>query len=134
MAEAATTGWSIGEVAERARLRPSAIRYYERIGLLPEPERTNGWRRYDESVLDRLALIGVARRAGFALEEIRTLVSAVSDDTPLPERWRRLAKQKLPEVEAQIRRAEEMKLLLERALECNCLRLEDCALLQRPAA
>jgi MerR family redox-sensitive transcriptional activator SoxR len=134
MAEAGATGWSIGEVAERSGLRPSAIRYYERIGLLPKPERTNGWRRYDATVLERLAAIDLAQRAGFSLAEIRTLMTGFSEETPPSERWRRLATKKLPEVEAQIRRAEGMKQLLELGLECDCLRLEDCKLLEQRVA
>jgi MerR family redox-sensitive transcriptional activator SoxR len=122
---------SIGEVARRAGLEASAIRYYERIGVLPEPERSGGRRRYEESVFDLLAAIDVARRAGFTLAEIRTLMSGFSDTTPPSERWRTLALRKLPEVEAQIARAREMKRLLELGLDCDCLRLEDCELLRQ---
>lgn len=123
----------IGEVARRAGVRPSTLRYYERIGVLPSPERSNGRRLYDgevlREVLDRLAVVGVAQQAGFAISEIRTLLDGFSEDTPPSERWRVLAREKLPEVEAQIERARGMKRFLERGLECECLRIEDCDLL-----
>ena len=53
-------GLSIGEVAHRAGIRSSTIHYYERLGLLPKPPRTNGRRRYDESILERLAIVQFA--------------------------------------------------------------------------
>ena len=129
----AAAGMAIGEVARRAGVRPSALRYYERVGLLPPPRRENGRRRYEgevlREVLDRLAVVGVAQQAGFTISEIRTLLDGFSEDTPPSERWRVLADEKLPEVEALIWRARGMKRLLERGLECECLRIEDCELL-----
>jgi MerR family redox-sensitive transcriptional activator SoxR len=121
--------WSIGEVARRARLKSSAIRYYEGIGLLPDTERVGGQRRYDESVLIRLAVIELAQRAGFTLAETRTLLNGFSTSEPPSARWRSLAHRKLLEVEALIARASGMKRLLEEGLECECLTLEDCELL-----
>ena len=121
--------WSIGEVARQAGLRPSAIRYYESAGLLPAPGRVSGWRRYDQTVLTRLAVIELAQRAGFTLAEIRTLLRGFSPNVPPSARWHALARQKVPELEAVIARARAMKRLLEAGLDCGCLRLEDCALL-----
>ena len=124
---------SIGEVARRADVKPSALRYYEGIGILPPPERTNGRRRYDgevlREVLDRLAVVRVAQQAGFTIPEIRTLLDGFSEDTPPSERWRLLAEEKLPEVEELVERALGMKRLLEKGMRCKCLRLEDCALI-----
>ena len=74
---------TIGEVARRAGVRASAIRYYEEAGLLEEPERVGGKRRYDEEALRRLALIGGAKRAGFTLGEIRTLLHGFPAGTGL---------------------------------------------------
>ena len=126
-------GMSLGEVAQRARVRPSALRYYEGVGLLPPPERENGRRRYDGEMLDRLAVVRVAQQAGFTISEIRTLLDGFSEDIPPSERWRVLAREKLTEVDALIERALGMKDLLERALRCECLTLEDCALVGRVA-
>jgi MerR family transcriptional regulator, redox-sensitive transcriptional activator SoxR len=124
---------SIGEVARRAGVRPSALRYYEGVGVLPAPERENGRRRYDgevlREVLDRMAVVRVAQQAGFTISEIRTLLNGFSEETPPSERWRLLAEEKLPEVEALVKRAMGMRALLERGLRCECLRLEDCDLI-----
>jgi len=117
-------------VARRAGINASAIRYYEKAGLLPEPERVNGRRRYGPEVLDLLAVIRVAQRAGFTIAETRTLMAGFSVEGPPSERWRVLAREKLAEVVALIDRAEAMKGLLERGLRCECLSIEDCALLE----
>lgn len=124
----ARTTWSIGEVARRASLHPSAIRFYERIGLLPAPARVSGRRRYTPAILRHLALIDVARRAGFRLQEIRSLRAIETSSTTPSRRWRALAARKLPEVDALIARAEMKRLLLEGAA-CDCRRLDDCRLL-----
>lgn len=119
---------TIGEAARRTGTRPSTLRYYESVGLLPAPERVNGRRRYGGEVLELLAVVRVAQQAGFTIAETRTLLHGFSDATPPSDRWRALAGRKLPEVEALIERALGMKRLLERGLRCECLRLEDCAL------
>jgi MerR family redox-sensitive transcriptional activator SoxR len=119
---------TISEVARRAGLRPSAIRYYESSGILPAPRRASGRRRYDASVLDRLAVIQLAQEAGFTVAEIKSLFSDFAPETPAWERWQALATRKLAEVEALISRAQTMKRLLEECLlQCRCLALEECA-------
>jgi MerR family redox-sensitive transcriptional activator SoxR len=127
---------SIGEVARQAGVRPSALRYYEGIGLLPRPERENGRRRYEgevlREVLDRLAVVRVAQQAGFTINEIGVLLDGFSEDTLPSERWRVLASEKLPEIEALVERALSMKQRLERGLRCECLRLEDCEIIDSP--
>jgi MerR family redox-sensitive transcriptional activator SoxR len=120
---------SIGEVAGRAGVSASTIRYYESIGVLPEPRRSGGQRRYGESVLKRLAVIEFAQRAGFTLAETRTLLNGFSAKVPPSARWRALADRKLPEIEALIARASAMRQLLEEGLECECLSLDECGLL-----
>ena len=125
-------GMSIGEVARRSGVAPSAIRYYESLGLLPAPPRAGGKRRYDESVLDWLGVIALAREAGFTMAELRELVRGFEPGTPPARRWRRLAARKLAEVDELVARAERMRTVLRHALACGCLRLEDCGrLLQR---
>ena len=119
---------SIGEVAERAGLRTSAIRYYESVGLLPEAERISGRRRYDRDVFPRLALIELAQKAGFTVAEIGTLLHGFSRRTPPGVRWRKLAGRKLEEVEERIRETQAMRLVLLRLLDCECPTFEDCAL------
>jgi MerR family transcriptional regulator, redox-sensitive transcriptional activator SoxR len=116
----------IGEVAERAGLRKSAIRYYEEIGLLPEAERVSGQRVYDPSILRRLAMIESSQRVGLTLGEVGELIDA--GDGPVSDRMQALAERKLPEVDALIARAEAMRAWLESASRCACERVEDCGL------
>ncbi len=101
---------AIGEVAERAGMSTSRIRYYEARGLLPEPERAAGKRRYSEDVFRRLAIIDAAQRVGFTLEEIRDLLG--SRDQPAHERLRQLALLKLPELDDLIARATSVRRVL----------------------
>jgi MerR family redox-sensitive transcriptional activator SoxR len=118
---------SIGEVARRAGVRPSALRYYEQIGLLPAPARVSGRRRYSEQTVRLLGVVRLAQAAGFTVAEIQTLLNGSTPGTPPAERWQPLARQKLRELDAQLARIAQMKRLLEQALGCGCLRLEDCA-------
>jgi MerR family transcriptional regulator, redox-sensitive transcriptional activator SoxR len=124
---------TIGDVARRAGVRTSKIRYYEEVGLLPAPPRSSGRRRYDETVLQRLGMIRVAQRAGFRLGEIRVLMDGFAGDVPPPQRWRALATDKLAEVDALIAQAREMRRILEAGLDCRCLRLDDCRVLAAEA-
>jgi MerR family redox-sensitive transcriptional activator SoxR len=117
---------SIGEVAQAAGIAASALRYYEKVGLLPAPPRRSRQRRYDESVFGRIELIRVARDAGFTIRETRTFLSGFAADTPPAERWRALAERKLPEVERAIERTQRMKWLLESSFRCRCLQVADC--------
>ena len=122
MSEALT----IGEVARRAGMQSSAIRYYERIHVLPAPERINGRRRYDLGVLRRLAVIQLAQEAGFSMNQIRLLFNNPEGDASLSTRWRAHVTQKLAEVDALIAQAQRMKILLEDSQRCGCLNLDDC--------
>jgi MerR family transcriptional regulator, redox-sensitive transcriptional activator SoxR len=117
---------TIGEAARRAGVRASALRYYESVGLLPVPRRVNGRRRYDAEILRILAVIRLAKQAGFTVAETRTLLHGFSARTPPSARWRTLARRKLAEVDALIARAERMKRVLATVLECECPRLSDC--------
>lgn len=123
---------TIGEVARRAGVATSQIRYYERIGLLPEPERESGQRRYDPDVLGRLAFIAVAQSAGFKLREIKELVAGIDDTGGMSERMRSLSERKLAEVEALLARTQAMKGWLQVARECGCATPEECALFPAP--
>ena len=118
---------TIGEIARRAGVRASAIRYYEEAGLLEEPERVGGKRRYDEEALRRLALIGGAKRAGFTLGEIRTLLHGFPAGTGAAHRWQALASEKLVEVDEAIAQLQQTRGLLEEALRCECASLDECA-------
>ena len=123
---------TIGEVARRAGVATSAIRYYESIGLLPEPGRLYGQRRYTTEVLGRLAFIGVAQSAGFKLEEIKQLSGGIHDGGGMAEQMRSLSQRKLDEVEALLERTRAMKGWLEVAQGCGCATPDECALFPQP--
>jgi MerR family transcriptional regulator, redox-sensitive transcriptional activator SoxR len=117
---------AISEVARRVGLRPSAIRYYERIGVLPLAPRIGGKRRYDETAFRRLVVVQFARHTGFTLEEIRQLFLGFRDVTPASERWKKLSKRKLTELQALIDRVRTMQSLLHKLQECRCSALDEC--------
>lgn len=119
---------TIGEVATAAGVNATAIRYWERVGLLPAPRRVGGRRRYDDAVLARLAVIRLAQEVGFSVAEVRALVDGFDEQGVPPERWRELAERKLAEVEALIARAEGMKRVLAESLRCGCVTLDACEL------
>ena len=126
---------TIGEVAGLAGVETSTLRYYESIGILPPAKRVSGQRRYTPEILQRLGIIQVAKEAGFTLPEIRTLLDGFSGSEPPSKRWKSLARQKLPEVEVLMARAQTMKQILEEGLECDCLSIDDCTILvERRAA
>ena len=117
---------AIGEVARRVGVRPSTLRYYKSVGLLPPPARVHGHRRYDSSIFTLLAILRMAQSAGFSVAEMHMLMHGFSQETPASERWQQLARQKLQEIEELIAHAQQTKYILERLLRCECLRLEDC--------
>jgi MerR family redox-sensitive transcriptional activator SoxR len=119
---------TIGQVAKRAGLNLSAIRYYEARGLLPEAPRVSGQRRYDEDTLARLGVIDIAKRAGFSLDDIRVLLDAGDAGEPAHQRLQDLAQRKLPEVDDLIARAERVRGWLQTATGCGCDSLDVCAL------
>ena len=115
---------TIGQVARRMGLRASAIRYYERTGLLPKPERHSGQRRYDQPVLARLAVIRFAKHVGFRLTEIKRLLEGVRD-LPPPERWRLMAASKAKQLATLAARARSMRKLILETLHHHCPHLEE---------
>jgi MerR family transcriptional regulator, redox-sensitive transcriptional activator SoxR len=115
---------TIGQVALKAGLRASAIRYYEEQGLLPTPPRRGGRRVYDASILVRLSAIELAKTAGFTLREIRTLVAA-NGERPRGV-WKRLTGAKRVELDREMARLALMRNVLENLDGCNCSTLEDC--------
>jgi MerR family redox-sensitive transcriptional activator SoxR len=112
---------TIGEVAKQTGVRASAIRFYEKSGLLPKPLRSGGQRRYDASILLRLAVLERAKKCGFTLDEVRQLFSDVGAPS---ERWLRLAQKKIAELEALAQRVASMKTMLE--TRCLCSDLDEC--------
>lgn len=116
---------SIGEVARDAGLRTSALRYYERAGVIPPPARVNGRRRYGPELVQMIAIARFAQSVGFSLEEIRLLFTR-GKGGDVPKRWRPLALAKVRELDESIARARRMKKAIEAGLECGCIRVEEC--------
>lgn len=116
----------IGALAQRAGLNASAIRYYEKLGLLVPPRRSGGQRRYSSDALDRVLLIRFAGEMGFSLPEIKLFLSGLHGNIPIGPRWKKLAAKKLTEVEDNIARSLCLKTLLQALLRCRCASLKQC--------
>lgn len=100
----------IGKVAQRAGLSVSAVRYYERLGLLPEaPRAPSGYRRFEPEVLRRLGFIQRAQALGFSLDEIRELLELRSAPGASAAAVRSLAQEKLARIEAKLADLERMR-------------------------
>ena len=125
--------FSIGEVARISGKAQSAIRYYESIGLLPEPARVSGRRRYPREVVQSLAVIDTAQRAGLTLDDIRLLLQAPTADANAVEQLRQVAERRLPALREAIARAELVREWLEQAADCCCPTLETCPLFEQPS-
>ena len=119
---------TIGEVAKGAGIATSAIRFYEKAGLLKPPLRVNGRRIYSEGAAHQLVIIRFAKANGFTLPEIRLLFRGFPESTPASVRWKKMARGKIAELEASIVKAKAMKEILESlAAHCHCRTLEQCA-------
>jgi MerR family redox-sensitive transcriptional activator SoxR len=118
---------TIGQVAAAVGLNASALRYYERRGVMPMPERTSGQRRYRTDAIARLRTIRAAQQVGLSLAEITQLLAG-ADNGESAEVLRELAERRLPDVEALIERAQALKGWLELAAECRCASLDICDL------
>jgi len=117
---------TIGQIAKQAGLNASAIRFYEKAGLIPKAQRSGGQRRYGPSMLALLAVLEHAKACGFTLEETRQLFNGFRSEPHLSERWRKLARRKILELDAAAQRIALMKDLLHRIQACECIDLNEC--------
>jgi len=118
---------TISDVARQVGLRPSAIRYYERIGILPPGQRVSGQRRYDETILARLAVIQRSRQLGFTLDETRKLFFGFGGNIQASERWQKLSQKKLEELDTMVADIRSVQSLLRKMMErCHCDTLDQC--------
>lgn len=116
----------IGELAKEVDINPSAIRYYESIGMLPKPKRINGQRRYNIQVLDQLKFIKTAQLAGFSNQEIITLLEGFDEQDSPSDRWRQMALKKRSELEVKKIQIDTMMTILNNGLDCKCLTWSEC--------
>jgi MerR family transcriptional regulator, redox-sensitive transcriptional activator SoxR len=119
----------IGQVAERSGFAVSAVRFYEREGLITATRTGGGQRRFELSVLRRLAFIRAARHVGLALEEIRSSLAELPDNrTPTKADWARLSRSWRPRLDAEIEALVALRDGLDSCIGCGCLSLRSCAL------
>jgi MerR family mercuric resistance operon transcriptional regulator len=124
---------AIGELSRRTQCNIETIRYYERIGLLPEPRRPGGrFRRYDANDIARLRFVRRARQLGFALDEVRALMQlADTDDDDVRAEARSLAAEHVAEIRAKIADLQAMERVLTVAIcECETRQQPGCPLIQ----
>ena len=120
---------TIGEVAARSGLAPSALRYYESQGLIEATRTPGGARRYARTVLRRLAVIRAARNVGLSLPEIRSALGTLPDGRPPTVRdWARLSEDWRDRLDEQIAALTRLRDGLTSCIGCGCLSLERCAL------
>lgn len=125
----ATVWLSIGEVAERTGLAPSAIRFYEKRGLVRSERTEGGTRRFRRDMLRRLAVVQAAQRVGLTLEEIKRSLDDLGDDSvPDADQWARLSASWRPMLQERIRVLEALSEQLDSCIGCGCLSLERCSL------
>ena len=121
--------FTVGEVAERAGVATSALRFYEANDLIASDRTPAGHRRYSTDVLRRVSFIRVAQRVGLSLGEIREALDSLPDRrTPTREDWERLASQWRPMLDERIALLEAMRSRLDGCIGCGCLSLDTCAM------
>ncbi|HXL22366.1 MAG TPA: MerR family transcriptional regulator [Candidatus Dormibacteraeota bacterium] len=116
----------IGELAKHAAVNASAIRYYEKLGLLAPPDRLNGQRRYPADALDRVLLIRFATEMDFTLAEIKLFFTGFREKTPVSTRWRKLTSSKIAELQQRLAKTQRLLEFLRRLQRCRCVQLHQC--------
>lgn len=120
---------TIGELAARSGVAPSALRYYERLGLIRAGRTSGNQRRYDRAELRRVAFIRIAQQVGVSLEEIKTVLSELPDGrTPTRDDWARLSERWRSRLDERIALLEGLRDRLAGCIGCGCLSLARCRL------
>ncbi len=124
-----TTWIPIGELAHRAGVAASALRYYEAQGLITGGRTAGRHRQYPRHVLRRVAFIRAAQQVGLSLEAIRAALAGLPEQrTPTQADWKRLASAWRPMLEDRIRRLAALRDQLDECIGCGCLSLKACRL------
>ena len=120
---------TIGELASRAGVATSAVRYYEARGLVSSHRNTGNQRRFDQVTLRRVAFIQAAQRVGLSLDEIGAALATLPDGrTPTKADWARLSRGWRPRLDEQIATLERLRDRLTSCIGCGCLSFKACAL------
>jgi MerR family redox-sensitive transcriptional activator SoxR len=115
---------TVGAVSQRSGFAPSALRYYERIGLIGASRTSGGQRRYQRSVLRRLAFVRAARNIGLSLDEVAAALATLPDGrTPTKADWARLSRSWRSRLDEQIAGLEALRDGLDSCIGCGCLSL-----------
>lgn len=123
---------TIGELAERAGVNTSALRFYETQGLITSERTGGGQRRFHRDELRRVAFIRAAQNVGLSLEQIAASLATLPEGrTPTKADWARLARQWRPALDEQIALLERLRDTLTDCIGCGCLSLKACALYNR---
>ena len=124
--------YSIGQMAEAGNCKVQTIRYYEQIGLLPEPERSEGNQRiYHQNHLNRLGFVRHSRELGFSLDRIREILALSDDPSHSCEEVDQIARSHLQEVESKIKRLHSMRMELKRMInQCAGNQVADCRIIE----
>jgi MerR family redox-sensitive transcriptional activator SoxR len=121
---------SIGEVAARSGVAPSALRFYERQGLIAATRTDGNQRRYDRAVLRRIAFVQAGRAAGVTLAEIRAALDGLpTRRTPSRKDWERLSNKWRDDLDARIETLQALRNRLTTCIGCGCLSIDQCDLL-----
>jgi len=119
---------TVSEVAARSGFAPSALRFYEAQGLLSASRTSGGQRRYERSVLRRLAFIRAARNVGLSLEEVRAELDRLpAGRTPTKADWARISRDWRQRLDEQIEALRALRSGLQSCIGCGCLSLRQCA-------
>jgi MerR family redox-sensitive transcriptional activator SoxR len=123
---------TIGELSARSGVAPSALRYYERMGLIRATRTTGNQRRYERATLRRVAFVRVSAQVGVPLEEIRVALASLPEGrTPTKADWARLSRTWRSRLDAQIALMQRLRDDLDGCIGCGCLSLKSCSLYNR---
>jgi MerR family redox-sensitive transcriptional activator SoxR len=121
---------TIGEVASRSGVAPSALRFYEEEGLITSRRTAGNQRRYERAVLRRIALIQAGRAAGIPLDRIRAALATLpAHRTPNRRDWERLSRGWREDIDSRIATLEALRNRLTTCIGCGCLSIDACELL-----
>ncbi|HEU4346768.1 MAG TPA: redox-sensitive transcriptional activator SoxR [Actinoplanes sp.] len=121
---------TIGDFAARSGVAPSALRYYEREGLIRSARTSGNQRRYERSELRRVAFIKIAQQVGVSLDEIRDALAALPENrTPTKADWARLSARWRRRLDERITLMERLRDQLTGCIGCGCLSLKRCTLI-----
>jgi MerR family redox-sensitive transcriptional activator SoxR len=121
---------TIGQLAARTGLSVSAIRYYERFGLVQSERSSGGQRRFIRADIRRLSFVMVAQRLGYSIREIKGILAQLpSSHSPTKAEWSKIARRLRADLEVRAAILRRLSANLDGCIGCGCLSLQTCKLL-----